>query len=220
MGANAYLLIGLVILVPTVYFIKEGEQFVWTLLFVKLMAVSVLLINLPNLIILISYYHENKNTKVEIDSERILITKNGISKQYYVSEIESSVYNLGIYYKNWEDNARRIKMMNSDLAYWDLKFNNGDTFYLSNVLIDFLHEEPIFENTEYRFRAFQYIDKSDSKETIELKHIQEKRDVERFVIKLQSKSTSQLKEIIENSDDYQKEAVEAADRLLKNINVG
>ncbi|WP_452225043.1 hypothetical protein [Lacinutrix chionoecetis] len=111
-------------------------------------------------------------------------------------------------------------MINSDLAYWDLEFKNGDRFYISNLLVDFLHEKPIIENTKYRFRMFQYINKQDSKEAFTLKKVQEKNAVEKFVEKFQSKSESELNEILNNKQDYQKEAVKAAVIIMKKKNVG
>ena len=186
------------------------------------MAVIFLIYNLPNFIIYLDYYKENRNTKIEIDTEldHIGIIKNGISKQYKISEIKSSIYHLGIYYKNRIDNAMRWKMINSELAYWDLEFNNGDRYYISNLLIDFLHEKPILENTKHRFRMFQYINKSDSKEAMELKQIQEKNLTEKFVEKFQSKSENELNEILNNKSSYQKEAVSAVKIIMKNKNVG
>ncbi len=180
----------------------------------------VLIFNLPSIIIYWNYYIENKDMAIKIDvqSDNIEITKNGIQKQYKISEIRSSIYHLGIYYENRIDDAKRWKMINSDLAYWDLQFNNGDRYYISNLLIDFLHDEPIVENTKFRFRMFQYIDTSDSKESVELKRVQEENRTEKFVEKFQSKSESELNEILNNRSKYQQEAVRAAEIILRNKN--
>jgi len=219
---NIYFVIGIIIIAPIYYYQRKGEQFVLDFLFIKIMTVIFLIYNLPNFIIYLDYYKENKNTKIKIDTENnsIEIVKNGKSKQYKITEIKSSIYHLGIYYKNWIDNARRWKMINSDLAYWDLEFNNGDRYYISNLLVDFLHYKPIVDNTKYRFRMFQYINKSDSKEAVELKQVQEKNRTEKFVEKFQSKSESELNEILINKSRYQKEAVKAVEIIMKNKNVG
>ena len=219
---NVYLIIGVSIFTPIWYYIRKGENFVLDLLYVKILTVVIFIFNLPNVLILINYYQENKNTKIDIDlnSDEIIINNNGIKNEFKISEIKSSTYHLGIYYKNRIDNARRFKMMNSDLAYWDLEFNNGDRFFISNLLVDFLHDEPIVANTKFRFRMFQYINKSDSKEAVELKQVQEKRVVKKFTEKFESKTENELKEILSNRKSYQKEAVEAAELLMKNKNVG
>lgn len=217
---NIYLLLGLIILTPIWHYIKEGEEFVVDFLFVKIVVMVVLIFNLPSIIIYWNYYIENKDMAIKIDvqSDNIEITKNGIQKQYKISEIRSSIYHLGIYYENRIDDAKRWKMINSDLAYWDLQFNNGDRYYISNLLIDFLHDEPIVENTKFRFRMFQYIDTSDSKESVELKRVQEENRTEKFVEKFQSKSESELNEILNNRSKYQQEAVRAAEIILRNKN--
>ena len=219
---NIYFVIGIIIITPIYYYQRKGEQFVLDFLFIKIMTVIFLIYNLPNFIIYLDYYKENKNTKIKIDTENnsIEIVKNGKSKQYKITEIKSSIYHLGIYYKNWIDNARRWKMINSDLSYWDLEFNNGDRYYISNLLVDFLHYKPIVDNTKYRFRMFQYINKSDSKEAVELKQVQEKNRTEKFVEKFQSKSESELNEILINKSKYQKEAVKAVEIIIENKNVG
>ncbi|APD06266.1 hypothetical protein UJ101_00728 [Flavobacteriaceae bacterium UJ101] len=186
------------------------------------MSVIFLIFNLPNIIIYLNYYRENRYTKINIDTKNnsIGIVKNGISKQYKITEVKSSIYHLGIYYKNRIDNAMRWKMINSDLAYWDLEFKNGDRYYISNLLVDFLHDKPFVDNTKYRFRMFQYINKSDSKEALGLKQVQEKNRTEKFVMKFQSKSESELNEILNNKSKYQKEAVKAVEIIMKNKNVG
>ncbi|WP_143955795.1 hypothetical protein [Robertkochia solimangrovi] len=223
---NIYFIIGLIIITPIYYYLKKGEQFVLDFLFVKIMSVIFLIYNIPNFIIYFNYYKENKNTQIKIDTKNnsIGIIKNGVSKQYEITEIKSSIYHLGIYYKNRIDNAMRWKMINSDLAYWDLEFNNGDRYYISNLIVDFLHDEPIVENTKYRFRMFQYINKSDSKEALtlkqELERKKEKSQTEKFVEKFESKSENELNEILTNKSKYQKEAVKAAEIILTNKNVG
>lgn len=213
---NIYFIIGTVIVTPIYYYIRKGEPFVLDLLFVKIMSVIFLIFNLPNIIIYWGYYNENKDTKIKLDTESnyIGITKNRVQKQYKISEIKSSIYHLGVYYKNRIDNARRWKMINSDLAYWDLEFNNGDRYYISNLIVDFLHERPIVKNTKYRFRMFQYINKSDSKEAIELKQQQAKTRADRLRELYSKKSTSELEYIIENKKLYMANARKVANQII------
>ena len=222
---NIYFVIGMIIMTPIYYYIK-GEEFVLDALFLMIMALLFLFLNLPNFIIYYGYYKENKNTKIKIDTESnsIGIVKSGVPKQYKITEIKSSIYHLGIYYKNRIDNARRWKMLSSDLAYWDLEFENGDRYYISNLIVDFLHDEPIVENTKYRFRMFQYINKSDSKEALtlkqELERQKEKSLTEKFVEEFKTKSETELNEILADKSKYQKEAVKAVEIIMENKNVG
>ncbi len=158
---NIILVFTIAFLTAVFYYFKEGEHFILNFLSLKILATIVFVSNIHNIIILISYYKENKNTKVKIDTDykKIIIKKDGISRQYLFSEIKTSVYNLGIYYKNKLDNAKRWPILGSDLGYWKIEFNNGDSVYLSNLLVDFLHDKPIVKNTKYRFILFPIIRK-------------------------------------------------------------
>ncbi|MBP0905621.1 hypothetical protein J8H85_17475 [Mariniflexile gromovii] len=180
--------------------------------------------NIPAIVIYLNYYRENKNTKFTLDfeEEKIIITKDGIEKEYLKTEIIKSTYHLGIYYKNAIDRAGRLPMLISDFGYWDLQFKNGDRYYLSNILHDFLHEAPQVPKTKYRFRFYPYINKKDTKQAINLneKPKKEKTLTETFIEKFKTKNDKQLREIIDNKKSYQKEAVEAAEFVLKNKNVG
>jgi DNA-directed RNA polymerase subunit L len=114
----------------------------------------------------------------------------------------------------------RIPMIISDLGYWDLKFKNGDRYYLTNLLHDFLLENPKVKNTKYRFRFYQYIDKTNSERAVELKRVREKSLIEKFVEQYESKSEKQLNDILDNKTYYQVEAVKAAEIVLYKKNVG
>ena len=178
--------------------------------------------NIPSLLIYLDYYFENKDTSFTLDfeSKKIKITQNGMTKEYTINDVAESNYHLGIYYKNAIDRAGRIPMLVSDFGYWDLKFKNGDRYYLTNILHDFIHDTPFLGKTKYRFRMFTYINKSDSKKAVALKEKREKNAVEKFVEKFQSKTESELNEILNNKKSYQKEAIEAAKIIMKNKNVG
>ena len=203
------------ILMPIVSYLKGNDNFTWDFIAIEIMTIFLLIFNLPSIYLLISYYLENKDTKIEIDkdSDKIVVTKSKIVNQYKISEIKSSVYHLGIYHHNPKDDFRSFWAPHSDLAYWDLKFNNGDRYYLSNLLVDFLHDEPIFENTKTQYRAFQYIDRIDVKQ--EAKKKISENNLRKFESKFEYKNNDELIHIVENKNDYQKEAVEAAKNLLR-----
>lgn len=182
----------------------------------------VLLFNLPAIFLLIDYYIRNKETILEIDtaSEYISINHKGHSKKYNFSEIETSTYHLGIYYKNAIDNWEKESAIHSSFGYWDLKFKNGDRYYISNLIVDFLHEHAFIKKTKYRFRFFPYINTSYSKKGVGLKRKvkKEKTNIEKFVEKFQSKNEKQLREILDNKSKYQKDAVKAAEIVLEHRN--
>lgn len=177
--------------------------------------------NIPSVLIFLNYYQENKETTfmLDLNSKKITITQNEKTKEYCKEDVEESVYHLGIYYKNSIDKAGRLPMLASHFGYWDLKFKNGDRYYLTNILHDFIFDEPYYENTNYRFRMFSFINKSNSKEAIELKEFKEKNQIEIFIEKFQSKTESELNEILNNKNSYQKEAFKAAEIIMKNKSV-
>ena len=212
----------LVVFLPFYWKWKNGSELILDQKIVIIFTGILLIMNIPSILMYLNYYFENKNTSFTLDSgsNKITITQNGITKEYDKIDIKESKYHLGIYYKNEIDKAGRIPMLVSDFGYWDLKFENGDRYYLSNILHDFIHDEPFFKDTKYRFRMFTYINKSDFKEATELKQVQEKNAVEKFTEKFESKTESELNEILGNEKKYQKEAIEAAKIVLRNKNVG
>ncbi|WP_157805339.1 hypothetical protein [Confluentibacter citreus] len=195
---------------PTVILISIGHFFV--------------LFNGPAIYLLINYYRNNKKTEFSIDenSNKISITENGITKKYSLNDIKYSIYNLGKYWQNAIDKNYRIPTIFSDFGYWDLTFENGDRYYLTTLLHDFLLEEDKVNDTKYRFRLIPYIDKSETEKGIELKPIEykPKSTTEKLKESYKGKTNEELKYIIENKSKYQKEAIKVAEEILKEKNVG
>ena len=144
---------------PTVILITIGQFFI--------------LFNGPAIYLLINYYKSNKKTEFFIDgnSNKISIIENGITKEYSLNEVKSSIYNLGKYWQNAIDRNYRVPTIFSEFGYWDLTFENGDRYYLTTLLQDFLLEEEKVKDTKYRFRLIPYIDKSETEQGIPLKSI-------------------------------------------------
>jgi hypothetical protein len=135
------------------------------------------LFNLPSIILLFNYYLENKNTEFEIDENlnTIIIIQNGNCKTYNLNDFKKSTYHVAYNYKNTIDHkGRRDIMLYSDFGYWELKFKNGDEYYLTNLLKDFVHDAPKIKRTKYRFRFLPFISKSDSKEGVYIKSLPER----------------------------------------------
>ena len=177
---------------------------------------------LPAILILLNYYKYNRKTEFSLSDNKITITENGISKNYDLNDVEKSIYNLGKYYQNALDRKYRIPFILSDFGYWDLTFKNGDRYFLTTLLQDFLLEECKVENTKYRFRLFPYIDKSEKIDGIELKPIEykPKSRLEKLNENFQNKTNEELKYILDNKNKYQKEAIKVAEQILKERNVG
>jgi hypothetical protein len=217
--------IGLLIVLFPIYFKwRNGTDFVFEEFWIWFLIGFTIISNIPAIIIYLNYYLENKNTEftLDYDDEKISITKDGIKKEYLKNEIEKSTYHLGIYYKNALDRNGRIPMLISDFGYWELQFKNGDRYYLTNILHDFLHEAPKVPKTKYRFRFYPYIKRNDNRQAINLnkKPEKEKTLTETFIEKFKTKNEKQLLEILDNRKSYQKEAVQAVEILIKRKNVG
>lgn len=166
----------IIIFLPIYYKWRNGTDFIYNEIWLWMFLGFIALLNIPVLIIYLNYYFENKNTIFTLDNEKekIIITHCGIKKAYLKSEIKKSIYHLGIYYKNALDRGSRMPMLISDFGYWELEFENGDRYYLTNILHDFIHDTPKVANTKYRFRFYPYIKRNDSKQAIDLDKIKVK----------------------------------------------
>jgi hypothetical protein len=161
-------------LINWIWFSSRDIESFWLLF---LIIIGVLLVfNLPSFVLFLNYYEENKYTDFEIVEKpnSIKINQNGIIQTYMLNDCKKSTYHLAYNYKNTIDNRGRDSMFFSDFGYWDLQFENGDRYYLTNLLNDFVHQAPIIRKTKYRFRLFPYIKKFDSKEGVKLKSIPKK----------------------------------------------
>ena len=125
-----------------------------------------------------------------------------------------------MFLENRIDNNGRWKMVNSDFGYWDVQFKDGTEYYLSNLLVDFLHEKPFVENTSFKFTMFPLIDKSTSR-FAKQKEKRNKLDRFKYLINLYAeKSEQELKEIINSKNSYQPEAINAAKKVLEEKTLG
>ena len=129
---------------------------------------------------------------------------------------------IGKYYQNALDNVGRWSVLHSDLGYWDLRFKNGDRFFLTNLLCDFLHDKALVKNTTYRFRLFPFIDKTINNKGIEYKPIKTQTISRKEKLKetYKNKTEEELNYILENKSEFQEEAIIVAEQLLKEKNVG
>ncbi len=194
----------------------------------KIIIISILYVlfvyNAPAVFLIWNYYKHNRYTEFEINinTNEIIIFEKGISKRYHFDDVEYSVYNLGKYWKNAIDNNFRLPTLFSDFGYWDLTFKNGDRYFLTTLLHNFLLEKDKVKNTTYRFRLIPYIDKKASKEGIELKRIKFKPKSRQQKLReiYEQKTIMELEYVVENENLYKEEARKIASEILKEKNVG
>ena len=111
-------------------------------------------------------------------------------------------------------------MMISDFRYWDLQFKNGDRYFLTNLIVDFLLDSPFILNTEFRFRFIPYIDTSKYVKPELQKHLPNEDRIKFFLKQYQSKNKSELIDIVSNKKKYQVEAVLAAEKIINKKTLG
>ena len=214
----------MMIILPLYTRFRYGNDFIIDKTLILIFIGTIVFMNIPFLILYLNYYNTNKRTEFTLNrlENTIQITRENKVKKYSIDKIEKSTYNLGLWYQNGLDKTYRMPLWIADFGYWDLTFENGDRYYLTNLLHDFLLKKPIVENTKYRFRFIPFIDKSTKKEGIEFKEsvFKPKNRIEKLKENYKSKSIDELNDILVNKNKYQKEAVKVAKEILKEKNVG
>ncbi|WP_417866991.1 hypothetical protein [Xanthomarina gelatinilytica] len=221
---NLKTIIGMMIIIPIYTKFRYGNDFVIDQTLILIFIGTILFMNIPALILFINYHSNNKNIEFTLDqnNNKILITKETKTKEYSIEQIKKSTYNLGLWYQNGLEKSYRMPLWTADFGYWDLTFENGDRYYLTNLLHDFLLEQPITENTKYRFRFIPFIDKSTKKSGIEFKEsvFKPKSRTSKLTENYKNKTIDELNYILENKNKYQKDAIKVAEKILKEKNVG
>ena len=177
--------------------------------------------SIPDIILVINYFFENRKTSFSINeiNEEIEITKNGVKTKYYFNDVKRSIYNRCKNHQDKFDNEFRLAMTFSDFGYWDLTFKNGDRYYLTNLLHDII-SEPKFPDTEFRFRALPIIVKNNPKKEKYKVKIEEYDELKVMKENFQNMNIERLQKVIENKTEYRKEAIEFVEKLLREKNVG
>ena len=210
------------LIIGYIYFDQQNNNIgITQLILLKSGIFAILLSSIPDIILVINYYFENRKTSFSINkiNEEIEITKNGIKTKYHFSDVKRSIYNRCKNHQDDFDNGFRIAMTFSDFGYWDLTFKNGDRYYLTNLLHDITYE-PKIPNTEFRFRGLPIIDKKKSKkEKYEIK-IEEYDNLKVMKEHFENMNTEKLQKVLENKTEYRKEAIELVEKLLREKNVG
>ncbi len=214
--------ISILVFALTYIYIKQQNDNVEIthLILIKSGIFAIFFTSIPDFILVINYYFENRKTSFSINEfeEEIEIIKNGVKTKYNFNDIKRSVYNRCKNHQDKFDNGFRLAMTFSDFGYWDLTFKNGDRYYLTNLLHDVI-SEPKIPNTEFRFRGLPIIDKNNPKKKYEVK-IEEYDELKVMKENFQNMNIEKLQKIIENKTEYRKEAIEYVEKLLREKNVG
>ncbi|KKM90954.1 hypothetical protein LCGC14_1233440 [marine sediment metagenome] len=188
---------------------------------IQITLVLLLFSNIPSIVLLINYYFENRGTKLKIDfsANSFLIEIKGFEKSYDLSDISISTYYLTKYHRP-EIGWKWFWYPHHPFGYWHVRFNNGDEYYLSNLLVDFLKDPKFLPVTKYRYTTFPFMDKSNSVSAQKSEEIENTNRIEYLVQLYSGKSEQELIDLLNNKVPYQPEAIEAAKIVLSKKKVG
>ncbi len=165
----------------------------------------------PLLILFFNYQKVNNKATLEIVDNKFIYRKNKGSISFDISDIDKVILNLSfpLYHRDLR------------LFFWDeyyyafIKLKNGEDLVVTCLLCDEI-EKLIPKNVIVRKRRFFPLISTPEPETVQDNFSKEyDQRVKSLMVKFESKSQNELKNIIDNKEKFQEAAVEAAKNLLK-----
>ena len=182
---------------------------------------TILVIQVPNIYVFIQHLFGSDIRELEInlkEKQVMLISNDGKRLSIRDQDIEHSIIHLNLFYKNLLDGKSRRPSFLTDLGFWELKLKNGRTVFVSSLLGDFLLNKPPFES-RYAFSLFPIMKKAKVDKTLKFipkKPLSLTTKIDKLKAKIEQKSDQELISILENKKNYQDEAVQLAELILKN----
>lgn len=179
-------------------------------------SIPILMFAVPTIYLHLNYYIKNIGLEMAIDDigEQISFVKNGNEHVFKISNIKCVEQHLGIYYRNRIDFAGRRIAPWTPYGYFLLKFDNGNQFYVTCLMVDVT--SPPFDITHTYFRFFPYLRKGfNLLEKRKVANEDYENQISFYKSNFKLHSQEELKEKIVNEKTYEKAAVEAARQLLK-----
>ena len=172
---------------------------------------------LPAFYLHIAYYLDNSKTLLTVDSysKRFSITVKNNTLDFAFDDIHLAEQHLGIYYKNKIDHRGRWTAPWTGYGYLKLKLKDGQTFFISSLMVDMQNPPLPFTQTKYRFLPFidrQEVTVVDMRKWIE-KERQEKYD--HYLEKFAGLPREILQDKVDNEKKYEPEAIAASKKLLE-----
>lgn len=167
---------------------------------------------MPLLILYFNYKNNNKNSILKIYNNTITFNNKTNEQSFKIDDINAVELNLSIplYYNRWR------------LFYWDefyyalILLKSGEELVITCLLCDELERYIPINLIKRRERVFPLIElRQENKEKLNDENIRIERKTQDFILKFRDKSESELKEIIANKNEYQREAIIAAKKLLE-----
>lgn len=168
----------------------------------------------PLVFIHFSYYKTNKNSILTISEKRFLFSEKNELIEFGLNEIKKVVFNLS--YTLYD---RRFRWFFWDeYFYAQIYLKNGKNIFITCLLCDELETIIPLKLIRRKKRIFPIIKNISQEKVNEENNIQTKKRIEKLTLNFKGKTKSELTEIINNKDKYQKEAVEIANQVLKTFN--
>lgn len=169
---------------------------------------------IPLLILYFNYWNINKGVTLEVSNNSFVYDDGKLKSSFTVDKIAEVELNLS---GNLYDKFVRLFFWD-EYYYADINLVNGENFYITCLLCNEIEELVPLDLIKRRRRILPLIRPS---EKMELKNknirnkTQSEKKVQQFLLKFKDKSKGELENIIENSNQYQKEAIQAAIKLRK-----
>ena len=171
---------------------------------------------IPLFYIHFNYYKKNRNNILKINENGISISQQNDLVEFKFSEIKKVEFNFS--YPLYDKRFRWFFW--DEYFYAEVHLKNGKNLIITCLLFDKLEAIIPSNLIKRKKRIFPYIKKKNLNTIEKETKIQTKKRIENLTLSFKQKSKSELNEIINNKNQYQKEAIEIANQILKEKNVG
>lgn len=194
------------------YFLWTGEQSIFEALVLGLLFWLVVAV-LPALLFHLPYLSENRRTKMTIDqvAKKIEIEKDGIVHKYNFDELKTERHLLGHYRPDRQKSYQPIPF--DYYGYVKIKTHDKKNFIITSLMADPFDFPLTIDSTKYRF---PFIEAEISEDEIKRRSTQYREEkINEFMETFEKLPDENLIYKIENKDKFEKDAIEAAARIVE-----
>jgi hypothetical protein len=194
------------------YFLWTGEQSIIAALVLGLLFWLIVAV-VPALLFHLPYLSENRRTKMTIDqvAKKIEIEKDGIVHKYNFDELKTERHLLGHYRPYRQKSYQPIPF--DYYGYVKIKTYDKKNFIITSLMADPFDFPLTIDSTKYRF---PFIETEISEDKIKRRNKQYREEkINEFIETFEKLADENLIYKIENQDKFEKEAVEAAARIME-----
>lgn len=147
------LLIGIILLISTLIICVASARFILDFKFIEITSLFIIFFLLPVFYLHITYYLRNRNTCFSIteNSTQYLYSDNEKKLSFKLKDIDVIEQHLGIYHENNVDFVGHRVAPWTNYHYIKIKLRNGDSFFLTSLMVDYKSFPMHIYNTKFRF---------------------------------------------------------------------